>query len=131
MVPMAAAVVADGVADGFIFDGRNRCKQCGQLGVSKLRLFRESIGKSGDVGRMVFAMVNFHGARIEVRLEHIVGIREFRQGWRRDFGFGKSAVGEKAAPAASVPSWTNWRRLRGFDSSMMYVTKTDWGKFNC
>ena len=74
MVPMTAAVVADRSAnrignsvqvtqelvDGFCFE---------------FRISGDGLVEVGDIGGVVFAMVDFHGSRVDVRFERVLGIR--------------------------------------------------------
>lgn len=80
VVPVAAAVITDGVAGGFVGDG-------GELGDEIFdRLALEGgIGGDGgveviDVGLVMFAMVNFHGFGVDVGLECVEGVRERGEG---------------------------------------------------
>ncbi len=48
--------------------------ECGEGGV----ILQKIVGV-GDVGLMVFAVMDFHRARIDVRLESIGGVGQFRE----------------------------------------------------
>ena len=76
MVGMAAAIVAHGAADV----RRHRVKIADQVldGLCfQVRLARNRLVDVGDVGSVVFIVVNLHGQRVNVRFERVLGI------WKR------------------------------------------------
>lgn len=82
---MTATVVADGVADWLVLDFQKLAEQGAGFGCLKFRSFRECIVQSSDICGVVFAMMNFHRAGIEVWLKRIVGVGKLGQSWQGDF----------------------------------------------
>ena len=75
---MAAGVIAHATADGL-----GDLREVGDQGVDVQRgergmVLKEIVGV-GDVSLVVLAMVDFHGLRIDVGLEGVRGVGQFRE----------------------------------------------------
>ena len=91
---MAAAVVADGGAEGFVANG-------GEVGEQRFERLLGELGRGGEagveimaVGGVVLAVVDFHGPGVEVRLQGVEGIGQGGQLVGRD-GLSAGGVGKQ------------------------------------
>ena len=73
MVGVAAAVVADGSADGFGYGGEVRDELVDRLG-GQLGMILERVVQVIDVRGMVLVVMDFHRARVDVRFECREGV---------------------------------------------------------
>ena len=75
---MAAGVIADAGADAF-GDFAQVGDECIDVERGKLGMIFEEIVGVGDVRLVVFAVMDFHRLRVDVRREGVVGVRQFRE----------------------------------------------------
>ena len=77
MVRMAAAIIAHGAADV----RRHRVEIADEVldGLAfEVGLAADRLVDVGDVGRVVFVVMNLHGLRVDIGLERVLGIWKWR-----------------------------------------------------
>ncbi len=99
VVGVAAALVAHGGADGFGHGAEIGEQRVNGL-AGQLRMCRDGGVEVVDVGGVVLVVVQVHGGRVEVGLESIVGVGQWRQGEGTGGGCGgcgRGGLGERRA----------------------------------
>ncbi len=73
---MAAAVIADGAADGFRY-AADAAEQIFERLLVQLGMLVECGVQVGDVSVVMLAVMDLHRARVNVRFERVEGVRQF------------------------------------------------------
>lgn len=79
MVVVAAAVVLDGGADGF-GEGVRIIEEFFERFFLEVGVAGEGFVEIGDVGSVVFVVMDFHCLRVDVGFEGVEGVRQWREG---------------------------------------------------
>src|SRR5690242_7669446 len=77
MIEMAATLVAH-CGSNFFRDSVQVLQQVFDLFAAQLRKFAHGLVEIGNISRVMFVMMNFHRARIDMRFE---GVERIREGW--------------------------------------------------
>ena len=79
VVGVAAAVVAHGGLDRVRHDGAVVRQQFVQALAGQVAVVRQGVVQVGDIGVVVLAVMDFHGTRVDVGLERVMGIGQIGQ----------------------------------------------------